>query len=125
VTLLIIFAGVALALAAVGLYGVLAFLVTQRSREMAIRLAIGGRPSHVVRGVLMEGLSVTCVGLVAGLGGGYLLARWLQTMLFSVSPSDGPTYLVVTAIMLGVATLAAAIPARRATRVNPVDVLRG
>lgn len=120
-----IFGGVALVIASIGLYGVLAFLVAQRTREIGIRLALGGRPGAIVRSVLFEGLALTTVGLVAGLGGAYLLSRAMRDMLFGIEPSDPVAYGVIVAVMLTVACLAALAPARRATRVDPVDVLRG
>jgi putative ABC transport system permease protein len=124
VLLFTIFGAVALAIAAIGLYGVLAFLVTQRSREIGIRLALGGKPGGVVRGVIAEGLFLTAGGLVAGLFGGWLLARSMKDLLFRVEPADPLTYMVIAAVMLLVAVAAAAAPARRATRVDPVEVLR-
>ncbi len=120
-----IFAGVALAIAAVGLYGVLAFLVTQRTREMAIRLALGGGPAGLVRSVVAEGLSLTVVGLVAGLAGTWFLARGMGDLLFGVTPADPAAYTIIAVTMVVVACAAAYGPARRATRVDPVDVLRG
>ena len=119
-----IFGGVALAIASIGLYGVLAFLVTQRTREIGIRLALGGRPAELVRSVMFEGLALTMVGLVLGLGGAFLLGRWMKDLLFEVTPADPVTYAVITGVMLGVAVLAALGPARRATRVDPVEALR-
>jgi putative ABC transport system permease protein len=120
-----IFGAVALVIAAIGLYGVLAFLVTQRTREIGIRLALGGTPAELVRSVLFEGLALTGIGVIAGLGGAYLLGRAMRDLLFGIAPSDPAAYLTIVAVMLIVAVLAAAGPARRATRVDPVDVLRG
>jgi ABC-type antimicrobial peptide transport system permease subunit len=115
---------VALAIASVGLYGVLAFLVTQRTREIGIRLALGGKPGGIVRSVVFEGLALTAVGLVAGLGAAVLLSRWMKDLLFDVTPTDPLTYGMIAVVMLTVALLAALGPARRATRVDPVEVLR-
>ncbi len=120
-----IFGGVALTIASIGLYGVLAFLVAQRTREIGIRLALGGKPSDLVRAVLSEGLVLTMTGLVAGLGGAFLLGRVMQDLLFGVTPTDPVAYGIIVVVMLIVAVLASAVPARRATRVDPVDVLRG
>jgi len=120
-----IFGGVALVIAAIGLYGVLAFLVAQRTREIGIRLALGGRPREIVQSVLFEGLALTTLGLIAGLGGAYLLSRAMRDMLFGIEPSDPVAYGVIVAVMMTVACLAALVPARRATRVDPVEVLRG
>ena len=125
VLLFTIFGVVALVLAAIGLYGVLAFLVLQRTREIGIRMALGGRSADVLRGVIGEGLTLTLVGLAAGLGGASLLARSMKSLLFDTEPTDVTTYVVVTSVMVVVAVLAALGPARRATRVNPAEVLRG
>ncbi len=125
VLLFTIFGMVALALAAIGLYGVLAFLVTQRTREIGIRMALGGRSGDIVRGVIAEGMALTVAGLAFGLGGAFLLARSMKDLLFQIQPTDVPTYVVVSAMMLVVALAASFAPARRATRVDPVDVLRG
>jgi putative ABC transport system permease protein len=119
-----IFGLIAVALAAIGLYGVLGFLVTQRTREIGIRLALGGRPGDVVRSIIGEGLTLTVAGLALGLGGAILLARSMTSLLFAIAPTDATTYLLVSAVMLLVSVAAALGPARRATQVNPVDVLR-
>jgi predicted permease len=119
-----IFGAVAVAIAAIGLYGVLAFLVSQRKREIGIRLALGGRPGHVVRSVVGEGVSLTMAGVGIGLIGAWSLARWMDDMLFGVTPNDWSTYAVMTAMMIVVAVAASLGPARRATRVNPIEVLR-
>jgi putative ABC transport system permease protein len=125
VLLFTIFAGVALAIAAIGLYGVLAFLVAQRTREIGIRLALGGRPSDLVRSVVGEGLALTTGGLVVGVAGAYVGSRAMQEMLFGVEHTDPVAYGVITSAMVIVAVLAALGPARRATKVDPVEVLRG
>jgi putative ABC transport system permease protein len=125
VLLFTIFGGVALAIAAIGLYGVLAFLVAQRTRELGIRLALGGRPSDLVRSVVAEGLALTTAGLVVGLAGAYVASRAMQEMLFGVEHTDPVAYGVITGAMVIVAVLAALGPARRATKVDPVEVLRG
>jgi putative ABC transport system permease protein len=124
VLLFSIFGVVALALAAIGLYGVLAFLVTQRTREIGIRMALGGRAGDVVRGVIGEGMALTVAGVALGLGGAYLLARSMKELLFAIEPTDVTTYGIVSAVMVTVSLLAAFGPARRATKVNPVNVLR-
>ena len=125
VLLFSVFGMVALALAAIGLYGVLAFLVTQRRREIGIRMALGGGSSSIVRSVITEGLALTIAGLTIGLGAAFLLASTMKSLLFSIEPTDGATYLLVVAVMIAVAVLAALAPARRATKVDPVEVLRG
>jgi putative ABC transport system permease protein len=125
VALFSIFGGVALALAAVGLYGVLASLVSQRTREIGIRLALGGRPGDVVRSVLGEGVLLAAIGLALGLAAAAALSRFVETILFAVKPLDPVTYAMIAAIVLAVSLLASYWPARRAMMVDPVTVLRG
>jgi putative ABC transport system permease protein len=125
VLLFTIFGAVALALAAIGLYGVLAFLVTQRTHEIGIRLALGGQPWSVMRGIIGEGLALTAAGLVLGLSGGVLLAYAIRDLLFQIEPADPLTYCAIVASMTGVALLAAFGPALKAAMVTPMDVLRG
>ena len=124
VLLFTIFGCVALAIASVGLYGVLAFLVSQRTREIGIRLALGGKPGEILRSVVLEGLALTGLGLAFGLGAAVLLSRWMKDLLFEITPTDPLTYAVIAGVMLTVALIAALAPARRATRVDPVEVLR-
>jgi putative ABC transport system permease protein len=120
-----IFGGVALALSAIGLYGVLAFLVTLRTHEIGIRLALGGQPWHIVRGLIGEGLALTAAGLALGLGGGLLVAHAMRDLLFQIEPADALTYSVIAISMTAVALLAAFGPARRAAKVAPMEVLKG
>ncbi len=123
-SLLVAFAGLALVLATVGLYGVIAYSVSQRTREMGIRLALGaGRPS-VLRLVMSQGARLTLVGLVAGLAGAALLTRVMVGMLYGVTPLDPVTFVLVGIVLGLVALLASYFPARRATRVDPVSALR-
>jgi putative ABC transport system permease protein len=122
--LLTIFAAVALTIAAVGLYGVMAYLVAQRTREIGIRLALGGRPLHVLSGVMAEGLVMTATGLAFGLIAAFALSRALQDLVFAVRPTDPLTYAAIAALLLSVAALASYVPARRAMRVDPIAVLR-
>jgi ABC-type antimicrobial peptide transport system permease subunit len=117
-------ATIALALAAVGLYGVLNYSVSRRSRELGIRMALGADRARVRGLVLAEGLVMTCVGIALGLAGSYLAARLLEQMLYDVEPGDPVTALGVTVVLLAVATVATLLPAIRATRVDPVEVLR-
>jgi putative ABC transport system permease protein len=114
----------ALLLAAIGVYGVIAYSVIRRTREIGVRVALGARPSHIIRLVLTEGLSVTAIGIVLGLGATFLAARGLASMLYGVSSSDAATYATVPALLAMVAVLAALGPARRALSVEPVAVLR-
>ena len=122
--LLTIFAGLALLLAAVGLYGVLAYSAFRRLREIAVRLALGARPAHI-RGLVMgHGLRLFGVGIVVGAIGVAASASVIRSFLFGVSPLDAQTYLVVGFILSVVTILAAWLPARRACRVNPIVALR-
>ena len=121
--LLVIFAAVALFLAAIGIYGVLAYSVTQRTRELGIRIALGGSPVEVFRLVVFQGLRVLGLGLLVGFGGSLLLARLIRALLFGVGPTDPLVTLTVAATLLVVGALASLFPARRATRVDPVIAL--
>jgi putative ABC transport system permease protein len=122
--LLTIFALVSLAIAAVGLYGVMSYLVAQRTREIGIRLALGGRPLRVVGAVMTEGLVMTATGLVLGLVAALALSQLLAGLVFGVPPTDPVTYAVIAGLLLIVAALASFVPARRVLGVDPVSVLR-
>lgn len=122
--LLGIFAGVALLLAAIGTYGVLSYLVTERQREIGIRVALGASAAGIVRLVLRQGMTITVTGIVLGIVGALGLARVTQSLLFGVSPTDPTTYLGVGSMILVVALLACLIPARRAMRVDPLVAIR-
>jgi putative ABC transport system permease protein len=116
---------VALLLAAVGIYGLLAYGVAQRRREIGIRLALGARPSQVSGTVVRRGLRLAAVGLAIGLPAAAGTGRLLQSLLFDTRPGDPLTYLAVAAVVALASTAAAAVPARRATRVDPALALRG
>ena len=122
--LLGLFAGLALALAAVGTYGILAYTVSQRRKEIGIHMALGATRSTVLRMVLGQGLRFTVVGLAVGIAAAFGLTRLLQTQLFNVRPSDPATIASVAVFIAGVATVACLIPANRAARVDPMVVLR-
>ena len=122
--LLVVFAGLALVLATVGLYGVIAYSVSQRTREMGIRLALGAGQPAVLRLVMSQGARLTIVGLVAGLAGAAALTRVMANMLYGVSPLDPTTFVLVGVVLGLVAVGASYFPARRATRVDPVVALR-
>jgi putative ABC transport system permease protein len=118
------FAGVALLLASVGLFGVMAYLVSQRTREIGVRLALGARPRDVFRLVIGRGLLLASIGAAVGLMAAFGLARFLETLLFQIKPTDALAFTVAPALLLGVAMLACWIPARRAMKVDPMIALR-
>jgi putative ABC transport system permease protein len=119
-----LFAALALALAAIGIHGVLSYGVAQRAREIAIRLALGERPARVERLVLGEALALGAAGLVIGLAGAYALGRLLTSLLFGVTASDPLTFAAAPVVLLLVAVAAAYAPARRATGVDPAAALK-
>ncbi|MCA1563156.1 MAG: ABC transporter permease [Acidobacteria bacterium] len=118
------FALMALVLAAVGVYGLISYSVTQRTREIGIRIALGARPRQIVLPVLREGLVLAGVGTAIGLAGGVAAARVLGRFLFGVGATDPVTFASVALVLLGVAVLASYFPSRRVLRVNPIDALR-
>jgi putative ABC transport system permease protein len=118
------FAGVALLLAAIGIYGVMSFAVAQRTHEIGLRMALGAGPAQVLRLVLGEGMMLALIGLVAGLGGTYFVGRVMKSILYQVTVIDPAAVSAVTAVLLLSALLACYIPARRATQVDPMVALR-
>ena len=118
------FAAVALALAAVGIYGVVSFAVTDRTREMGLRMALGAEPRHVFRMVVRQGLGLSLAAIAAGTVLALFLGRVMERLLFGVEARDPVTFAVVPAILLAAAFVASALPARRATRVDPTTALR-
>jgi ABC-type antimicrobial peptide transport system permease subunit len=122
--LLGVFAAIALALAGVGIYGVLAYLVSQRTQEIGIRLALGADRSQVLAMVLRQGLSLAAVGTVVGLIGAFALTRLIRSLLYEVRPDDPLTFAAVATALLLVALTASFLPARRASRLPPTIALR-
>jgi putative ABC transport system permease protein len=122
--LMSVFAVVALLLAALGIYGVMAFVVSQRAQEFGIRLALGAKPRDILGLAFRPGLILTATGTIVGLGASVVVTRLMSSLLFGVSASDPATFAVVP-VLLGIVTLAACfIPARRATRVSPMEILK-
>lgn len=122
--LLGIFAGLALLLAAIGTYGILSYMVTERNREIGIRMALGAGASQVVRLVLRQGVAIALVGIAVGVGGALALSRLTASLLYGVSPSDPLTFGGVAAVITMVAIAACVVPMRRATRVDPLTAIR-
>jgi putative ABC transport system permease protein len=122
--LLTLFAGIAVFLAAVGMYGVVAYTVTQRTQEIGLRIAIGAQPANVLRMIVGDGLRLATIGVVLGIAAALGLARVIETMLFDVTPFDAASYGATAVVLLAVAALACYVPARRAMRVDPLVALR-
>jgi putative ABC transport system permease protein len=118
------FAAIALVLAALGIYSVVSYSITLRTREIGIRMALGAHPQAILMMVLRKGMVLALVGAAIGLIAAFALTRWMSSMLFGISASDPATYVIVLIVALGAALLACSIPARRATRVDPLVALR-
>jgi len=122
--LLVLFAMTATLIATCGIYGVMAYAVTQRRREIGVRMALGAEPRDVLRLVLTRALRIVVAGLIVGLAGAAGVTRVLQTFLFGVTPTDPIAFTIVTLLLMAVGLMAAWLPARRATRIDPCAALR-
>jgi len=122
--LFVAFAGLAIAMAGVGLYGVLAYVVSMRTREIGIRMALGAQVRDVIRLVVRHGLGLALIGLGVGLAASFALSRLMASMVYGVTTFDPLTYIGTTALLLLVAIAACYLPARRAARVDPMVALR-
>jgi ABC-type antimicrobial peptide transport system permease subunit len=119
-----LFGGMALLLAAIGLFGLMSYSVSRRTNEIGIRMALGAQRDHVLRVVLLESLILAVVGVVIGVGAALGLSRFVATLLFGLAPTDVMTMALAVAVMLAVSVLAGYLPARRASRVDPMVALR-
>jgi putative ABC transport system permease protein len=122
--LLAIFAGLALVLAAVGIYGLMSYSVAQQTREIGIRMALGAQRSDVLKMTISQGLKLVGIGVVIGLAAAFVLTRVMATLLFGVSATDPITFISISFVLIAVAVVASYIPALRATRVDPMVALR-
>ena len=122
--LLTLFSGVALAIATVGIYGVVSYSVARRTKEFGLRMVLGAQGSDVLGLVLKQGAGMIVIGVVAGLAIAFALTRLMASLLFGIAPTDLATYATVTAVLFGVGLAACYIPAKRATRVDPIRTLR-
>jgi putative ABC transport system permease protein len=118
------FALLALVLGSVGIYGIVSYAVTQRTQEIGIRMAVGARAADILGLILKHGVVLVFSGVVIGIAGALALTRFLASLLFGVTPTDAITFVVVSVLFFLVATVASFIPARRATRVDPLKALR-
>jgi len=123
-SLLSLFAALALMLASVGLYGVMAYSVSQRTNEIGIRIALGAKQTDVLKMIVVQGMKLALMGVAIGLAGALAIGRFLATMLYQVKPTDPLTLVFMSIALIGVSLLANYIPARRAAKVDPIVALR-
>jgi putative ABC transport system permease protein len=123
--ILVVFGTAALLMAAVGMYAVMAYAAAQRTHEIGVRMALGAQPGDVLKLMLGRGLKLTTIGLVIGLIGAFALAQLVRSLLYDVSPSDPATFATVIVTLTAFALFACYVPARRATKVDPLIALRG
>jgi predicted permease len=123
-TMFVAFGALALVLAAIGLYSVIAYNVAQRTHELGVRVAVGAQAGDLIRLVVVEGLRLAVAAVALGVAVAWVAARWLKPLLFDESPRDPMVFAVVAAVMLGVALLASYLPARRASAVDPLEAIR-
>jgi putative ABC transport system permease protein len=119
-----VFGALALLVAAIGLYSVIAYLVTQRTRELGVRIALGAQVGDIVRLIVRYGVGLAMVGVVIGALLSINAGRWIEPLLFETSPRDPGVYLLVSTVLVVVALVASVVPAWRAARVNPLEALR-
>ncbi|HKA19450.1 MAG TPA: FtsX-like permease family protein, partial [Blastocatellia bacterium] len=122
--LMTVFAGVALIMASIGLYGVISYSVSQRTHEIGIRMALGASRPSVLRLVVRNGMTLAIIGAALGVVASLALTRLISSLLYGVSPTDPLTFLTITLIITGVSFIATVVPAHRATRVDPMVALR-